>query len=209
MGTDQPAVTVSELGVAHLDAATAVLAAAFAGDPLIRWCCGDREDAAMPIAFRVTLGQLIPARSTFGAFIGERLVAVAMLQKPDGGFGLRNALAAGLWRLPFAAGALGTTRLLGQVALTERFKQRLLPNERYLYFDTLGVHPEFANRGIGSELARRSLAALASERHRCLLLTHVERNVRLYERLGFSVIGDYRLPLSTVHFRAMVAPETR
>jgi hypothetical protein len=36
MGTDQTTVVVSELGGVHLDAATGVLTAAFAGVPLIR-----------------------------------------------------------------------------------------------------------------------------------------------------------------------------
>jgi len=197
------ALTRRELQSGDLDDAVRVLSAAFAGDPLMRWCCGAREALAAPVAFRVTLGQLILARSTFGAFVGGRLVGVAMYQTPDAGFTLRAALASGLWRLPAAAGPLGTARLLGQVALTERFKRRLLANEKYLYLDTLGVHPDYAGRGIGSELARTSLAVLAKPGRRCVLLTHLERNLKLYERLGFDLIGEYRLPFSPIHFRVL------
>jgi ribosomal protein S18 acetylase RimI-like enzyme len=195
---------IARLEPRHKLEATRVLSAAFGGDPLIGWSFRRREAATLPLAFSVSLGQLIPAGATFGAFVEERLVGVAMYQRPGAGYALREAVAAGLLRLLYTAGLGGTTRLLASIALTERFKARVMGSEPYHYLDTLGVDPEFARRGVGSELARQSLAALAGEGLACLLLTHVDSNVRFYERLGFRVESDYRLPRSPIRFVAMV-----
>jgi len=90
--------------------------------------------------------------------------------------------------------AEGPDRLVGHVAYTpiEADKPELV----------VFVHPEFHNRGIGTELCKQ-IAAAAADAGREALELHVERGNRaaisVYRRLGFEIVDD-------AHSIAMVLP---
>jgi ribosomal protein S18 acetylase RimI-like enzyme len=63
----------------------------------------------------------------------------------------------------------------------------------YLYLYVIGVAPDHQGKGIGSHLINRILSNLPSEVP-IYLETETERNVRLYERLGFKVLKKIMVP---------------
>lgn len=121
----------------------------------------------------------------------------------DGGAPVATMLsfAAGQYPLPPAgqlivAGAVMRARL----ARTHRFlradlvMQRQHPREPHAYLWFLGSDPEHQGRGLGSQLLRAFTARCDAARTLGYLETDRERNVRLYERHGFTVVRDAIVP---------------
>jgi ribosomal protein S18 acetylase RimI-like enzyme len=181
-----------------------VLASAFAGDPLLVWACGARERAGMHSSAIMTSTLWTRARSAYGYFEDDRLIAAALYQKPGDKVSVLGALRAGLWRMALRAGPTGTRRILYTFGVADEFKARLLRNEPHFYLDTLGVRTESARRGVGPRLLLESLEHLRGERPLpCFLLTHLPANVTLYQRLGFEVIGECAVPKTPITFWGM------
>ncbi len=63
----------------------------------------------------------------------------------------------------------------------------------YLYLYVIGVAPDHQGKGIGSRLINNMLAHLPPEIP-IYLETETEKNVRLYERLGFKVLKKIMVP---------------
>jgi ribosomal protein S18 acetylase RimI-like enzyme len=189
---------------ADLASAAEVLTSAFSGDPLLVWACGARERAGMHASAQMTTALWTRARSAYGYFERDRLVAVALYQKPGAKVSAFAALRAGLWRWPLRAGVEGTRRILYTFGVAERFKSDVLKGEPHFYLDTLGVERESARRGLGPHLVLDSLRRLRQiEPKPCFLLTHLPSNITLYRRLGFEVIGECPVPNTPITFWGM------
>ncbi len=190
-------------------AAVEVLTSAFSEDPLLVWSCGAREHSGMRASAQMTTALWTRARSAYGYFEAERLIGVALFQKPGAQLSVPGALRAGLWRLPFRAGLLGTHRILYTFGVADRFKTALLAGQPHFYLDTLGVHRDAARRGAaGPRLLLESLSDLRRQHARpCFLLTHLPRNVALYGRLGFELLGECAVPKTPITFRGMLQTE--
>ena len=187
-----------------VDAAVDVLSSAFAGDPLLVWACGARERAGMRASCRMNITLWTKARSAYGWFERDRLVAVALYQKPREHVSVWRALRAGFWRMPLAAGLVATRRIIHTFGVVDRFKASLLGNKAHFYLDTLGVQHSAARRGLGPRLLLDSLLDLRARAPLpCFLLTHLPDNVKLYQRLGFSVIGQCAVPQTPITFWGM------
>ncbi|MEU7041233.1 GNAT family N-acetyltransferase [Streptomyces varsoviensis] len=68
------------------------------------------------------------------------------------------------------------------------------PSEPVWFLATVGVDPRSQRRGLGSAVLRPGLRAAADAGRPAFLETSSEQNVRFYERLGFAVTADVRLP---------------
>jgi len=185
-------------------AAVDVLSSAFAGDPLLVWACGARERAGMRASCRMTSTLWTKARSAYGYFEGERLIAVALYKNPGKQVSTWRALRAGFWRVPLAAGPRAAARIIGAFGHADAYKESLLNGAPHFYLDTLGVERSAAGRGIGPRLLLESLADLRrSAPLPCFLFTHLVKNVELYRRLGFELLGECPVPNSPITFWAM------
>ncbi|HYQ42049.1 MAG TPA: GNAT family N-acetyltransferase [Polyangiaceae bacterium] len=196
--------TVRALEDRDRDAAVEVLTSAFAGDVLLVWACGARERQGMRTSCRMTIALSIAARAAYGYFDGERLIAVALFQRSEQTPTAWQSIRAGFWRVPLDAGPRAALRIIRAFGEADAFKAQVMGDERYFYLDTLGVHRAAAGRGLGQHLLRTSLSRLREEAPRtCFLLTHQPHNVRLYERLGFEVIGECSVTDSPITFWGM------
>lgn len=65
----------------------------------------------------------------------------------------------------------------------------------------LGVSPEAQGRGVGSAILKHTLAPLDSAGVPAYLEATSERNIALYERHGFVISGEFKLP--GLHMRTM------
>ncbi|MEV0320877.1 GNAT family N-acetyltransferase [Streptomyces sp. NPDC050658] len=68
------------------------------------------------------------------------------------------------------------------------------PRRPAWFLGTVGVHPDAQGQGLGGAVIRPGLEAADRAGHPCFLETSAERNVAFYERLGFAVTADVRLP---------------
>jgi ribosomal protein S18 acetylase RimI-like enzyme len=162
------------------------LLAAFADDPVLCWVFPDPS-----------------ARRRYGrhffAMHARRLTAGGLAWKTDGGASLWAA--PGRWReSPLDTARLATTSFPGLWRHAARVGRGLLgvesrhPREPHLYLATVGVRPEQAGRGLGTALLEPGLRHADDLNLPAYLESSNERNVPLYERHGFTVTREHRLP---------------
>ena len=78
-----------------------------------------------------------------------------------------------------------------------------LAPEPHWHLTWLGVEPGHQGQGIGSTLVRQMTTRAEAEGMACWLFTFAPRNVPIYERLGFHVTLDTRLPASGIRLWVM------
>ncbi|KPC68843.1 puromycin N-acetyltransferase [Streptomyces sp. NRRL F-6602] len=88
----------------------------------------------------------------------------------------------------------------------ERALEPYRPKEPAWFLGTVGVDPDAQGRGLGSAVIRAGLAAADEAGQPAFLETSAERNVALYERLGFSVTATVDLPDGGPRTWAMLRP---
>jgi GNAT superfamily N-acetyltransferase len=158
--------------------ARAGLTTAFASDPFTRWIFADP-------------GQFL-------SLFPHVLTHMGGLGRADGvGFVTSDGCAASLW-LPPGAGpdleSLGPA--LSELVLPEEAPEVMgemaarHPEEPHWYLPFIGVDPGAQGRGLGSALLAQSLALVDADHLPAYLESTNPRNVPLYERFGFRVIGE-------------------
>ena len=68
------------------------------------------------------------------------------------------------------------------------------PTEPHHYLNTVGVEPELAGRGYGGDIIRHTIDHADKQKKPCYLESSSERNIPLYERLGFKIIDRIEMP---------------
>lgn len=181
-----------------VDAAVAVLGAAFAPDPLMAYLFGDdprglraRTEAFFSILLRVRLELDMPAFVL--ARDGEVLGAVMGYDT------LRPAWPAGLaeeWRRFEAS----VPALADRLAAYEDICTACQPGEDHHYLGVIGVHPSIQGKGGGKALLEAFCAdASADGRSRGVYLdTANPGSLQFYFRNGFALRGEGRLGLAPV-----------
>jgi ribosomal protein S18 acetylase RimI-like enzyme len=78
------------------------------------------------------------------------------------------------------------------------------PEEPHWYLPIIGVEPNAQGKGLGAELMRHAVARCDQERALAYLESSNPRNISLYRRHGFEVMGEIRVgaaPLVTPMLR--------
>ncbi len=176
----KPAAAVRTAGPADERAMIATLALAFGSDPAARWVYSDPQEylAHFPVFARVFGGRAFGHGSayTVDGYAGAALWLPPGVQPDE----------EELWDL------LGRT-------VPERIREDAFgvfeqmgnyrPNEPHWYLPLMGVDAPFQNQGYGSAMLRRALAVCDRDSLPAYLESSNARNVTLYERHGFRVIG--------------------
>lgn len=172
---------------ADREAVAAVLARAFAVDPLMTWVF-DR------------VGRRPEASRRFFAWYFDRLVGQDICSVESS---LRGAA---LWALPgqWAPTPWQQAQIALRMAPAVRRPVRVLRgigqveqahlSEPHLYLAVLGADPSAQGQGVGSALLRSGLELADEERWPAYLETATERNVALYGRFGFVVTRRLQMP---------------
>ncbi len=181
---------VRKLTDADVPRIATALARAFADDPVMSWIFqGDTErKARLEAAFTLFLQRIwLPQGECYAA---ERLFGGALWLPP------------GKWHL----GLGEQLRLLpSMIRVARRSLPRLIavlnmiekshPKEPdHYYLAVLGIEPELQGRGFGSALMQPVLARCDQQQVPAYLESSKRRNVVLYERHGFRVLEELRLP---------------
>lgn len=189
MTTETAQYTVRTVVPVDARAVAEAMARAFLHDPVAAHCLPDpaRRARRLERGFELFLRRTYLPRE--GTFTTDGL---------DGG---------ALWLPPneWNVGRLETLRLLPAMARCYRgdllrvlrvfdFLEKRHPEEPHWYLGFLGVEPDRQGRGIGSALLEPVLARCDRERVPAYLEASTERNRRLYERHGFGLVEEIRLP---------------
>lgn len=180
-------------------AVAAMLARAFADDPAMAYIFPNPLDRAkrLPRLFALLYDADAP---------GRRLVT-------------GDAQAATLWQRPGTPQA-STLDLLRQampliaalgfaLARAMRVGDALdahAPPERHWYLHIAGVDPAQQGKGLGGASIREGLARAAADGVPAYLETATERNVGLYQSLGFDVTSEWHVPKGGPKFWSMLRP---
>lgn len=177
----------------------AMLARAFADDPAMAYIFPDPRDRAkrLPRLFALLFDEDAP---------GMRLVT-------------GDAQAATLWQRPGTPAVSSLTLLRRAVPLVATLGMALpralrvadaldahAPPERHWYLHIAGVDPAQQGKGLGGASIREGLARAASNGVPAYLETATERNVGLYQSLGFAVTSEWSVPRGGPKFWSMLRP---
>lgn len=176
---DLPQITVAAPEDRERLVMTAVLA--FNADPVARWAnprAGDFLDA-MPEFFDAFGGRAFEHGTAWSANDGE---AVALWLppgvEPDGE------------RMMELSMANTPPESLEELAMFFAQMEQFHPKEEHWYLPIIGCDPMYLGRGLGAALMKAALERVDAERLPAYLESSNPRNVSLYERHGFEVIGE-------------------
>lgn len=168
---------------------------AFANDPLTRFACPSAD------IYLKTMGEFMTAFGGRAFANGSAWVA-------------NEGQAAALW-LPPGIEPDGDTMmaLLQQIVPPERLDdmagvfdgmEEYHPHEEHWYLPIIGADPAFLGKGLGGALMKQACSRIDEDRLPAYLESSNPRNISLYERHGFEVIGEIRsgnAPLVTPMYR--------
>ena len=170
---------------ADRDALARMLARAFHDDPPMQWAHPDEatRPARAERFFAARLRTLVPQELTWTDETcgGAALWAPADAWRAPPREWLETFRAMTLRRLPLVLAGLSTV-------------ERLHPHEPHLYLAVLGVDPARQRQGLGSRLLAPGLELCDREGVPAYLETAKAANVTFYERHGFRVRDELRLP---------------
>jgi len=172
---------IRAVGADQADDLRATLSLAFSADPCTRY--------------------IWPTAAAFLKAYPRLLMAIGGADLERGaGFAAADFGAAALWLRPGGApdsDAIGA--LIGETVAPEQqavmakvgeLMDRYHPHEPHWYLSMIGVDPARQGRGLGSTLLRHTLALCDAEGVAAYLESSNPKNISLYERHGFEVIGQ-------------------
>lgn len=169
-----------------------VLARAFEHDPLIEWLV-PRDERLHARAAGLFAGYLQLLALPHGMTWTTPDQQGAALWSPPGKW--KMGLLTQLRIAPRIIAATGLARLPTRVVGLETILAAH-PGTPHYYLQVLGIDPDAQGMGWGSQLIRRGTDIADRDGMPCYLETMTERNVALYLRHGFRVVGEMRLPFA-------------
>ena len=164
-------------------AAIAVVTLAFATDPVARWLYPDAADylTHFPHFIRGFAGAAFEAET---AYMTSDMSGAALWLPP--GFGADDEQLNELFELTVPE------RLKPE--LFEMFDQMAAfhPKEPHWYLPMIGVETRSQGKGIGAKLMRHALERADADGLPAYLESSNPRNISLYERFGFAVVGTIK-----------------
>lgn len=178
-------------------AAIAVVVLAFSSDPIARWSWPDP-------------GVYLEHFPAFVKAFGGRAFAKSTAHTVEGHAGAALWLPPGVGPDEEAMGRLleRTTpaQLQGDIAALLEQMGRYHPGEPHWYLPLIGVDPARQGQGHGSALIRHALGVCDRDRQLAYLESTNQRNVPLYQRLGFELLGTIQAGSSPPLFPMLRKP---
>jgi ribosomal protein S18 acetylase RimI-like enzyme len=189
--------------VADVPRLARLFAAAFARDPLFDWLtqAGSKRQLALQRFFAWVLERrTLPHGETW--ISGDGMAAAAWIppytQTP-------LHLAEDLRLLPVLLRLTGLRRLPRGAAMAAAM-EHAHPQPPYFYLAFIGVAPRMQGTGLGTALLARTLARADAAGASAYLENSNPRNLKLYERAGFSVTGEVKARADAPPVYAMWRP---
>jgi ribosomal protein S18 acetylase RimI-like enzyme len=182
--------TVRRATTADVPALARTLARAFEDDPVARWSCPP-EGLRLPMLERFYATRLRQVLATDSVWTEASHAGAALWLPPDRWHTtVREDLE--LTRCLLVPGLLRRLPLV--VTGITGIERRHPPTPPHWYLNVLGTDPAAQGCGIGSALLGPVLERCDSERIGAYLESSKQANVAFYERHGFAVTAEHRLP---------------
>ncbi len=185
--------TVREARADDVPAIRTVVAHAFHDDALVRWVLPDEatRDDVVAAWFGALIDRYVAVGKVEVVEVDGSVAAVAAWRPPQIPEG--HPVLESLPSVPGVVTAVVGPERAAHVFATLGRTAGLAPAETATYLHLLAVRPDQQGRGLGSLLVNRGLAAADERGLTAWLCTAEQRNVVLYERLGFVGVGDVPL----------------
>ncbi|MFD6859728.1 GNAT family N-acetyltransferase [Rhodococcus sp. NPDC060090] len=185
-------VTVRAAARRDLDALAAVFADAFFDDPVFSWMFPDEESRSRRMSrfFEAEARHhMLALGGTEIAELDGRVGGATMWAPPDQWRAPRGAT---LRMIPGLLRALGRHVAAGQSV--DSALEAAHPEEPHWYLSTIGTASHARGAGCGTALLKSRLDRVDAEHAPAYLESSKEENVPYYERFGFTVTGEIRIP---------------
>jgi len=93
----------------------------------------------------------------------------------------------------FRFGRQGASRMQAYGRYIDNLHRKLVPYPHW-YLQIIGVDPKYQGQGFSSQLVRPMLECIDREHLPCFLETNTEKNVAIYQRFGFGVVSEDKVP---------------
>ena len=184
-------IEVRELRREDIPRLSEVLAKAFSTDPILDWAM--RPDEGRIGALRNMFRRSIQGNLRYGeATTTNDLNACANWAPPEALNEPRGPLDP-ILTFPHLIGYSGLRRLRRMIAYFNACEENR-PRVPHQYLDVIGVHPDSQGQGYASALLRHTLTRLDAEGTPAYLESSNPRNNPLYQRHGFKITNEIRLP---------------
>lgn len=173
-----------------------VLARAFHEDSLVRWALPDEatRDDVCAAWFGALVDRYVAVGRVDVVEVDGSVAAVAAWRPPD--IAADHPVLQSLPSVPGVVAAVVGAERAAHVFGTLGRTSALAPAGDATYLHLLAVRPDLQGRGLGTLLATRGLASCDERGLTTWLCTAEPRDVVLYERLGFVLVGQ--VPLDDV-----------
>jgi GNAT superfamily N-acetyltransferase len=168
----------------EMSQAVAAIVAAFLTDPLARFAWPSPHDhlRAMPLAAREFAGASFEHGT---AYVSADFCGTALWLPP--GVHPNGEALEGVFR------ATAKPEHLADLLATFEKMEQWHPEEPHWYLPIVGVEPNAQGKGLGAELMRHAVARCDRARALAYLESSNPRNISLYLRHGFEVMGEIRV----------------
>ncbi len=171
-----------------MDTVISALGDSFANDPMLNWVIP--EPSLYPAFFRLIVTEIFLPRGIVHLEDGGR--AAALWLPPGEHFDLppRLALLAMVARLILRRGP----RVLRRIREQGRSFDGAHPKMPHYYLQFIGCRPPHQGRGLGSALLKQGLLLADQDRMPAYLESSRPENIPLYQRHGFEVVTELKMP---------------
>lgn len=181
---------------ADAPAIAAILAEAFARDPVMSWTLGGEGRSQ---ALFLALATRVYLKRGFGHIAEDAGATLWLPAGADVRLPLSDEL--GVLLSVLRSGGVGA---LARVRKTADAMQTRRPKEPHYYLFAVGARDGARGKGLGGRLIREGLARADAAEAAAYLENSNPRNTPLYERLGFMTSGDIPLPSEAPPLLAML-----
>ena len=194
---------VIELGDGQRRRAGELLARAFHNDPTYVVVIPEegKRAKALPWLFNRVVGDALLLGQVYTTPTLEG--AICWLPPGQTGLTIGGILRSGLYATPLKMGLPAYGRFDAYMSYADKLHEHYAP-ESHWYLWAIGVDPSSQGRGIGSRLLQPVLEQASADGTACYLETGTERNIRFYEKHGFRVVSEGKVPKLAVPVWAMV-----
>lgn len=174
----------------------AVLARAFADDPMFRYVLPDPRARTQRLPTLFAGSARHAARYGGVASVEDGRGIAVWTDQAHMTIGFADAIRGGMMTLPLRLGIGAVGRLQRHEGAAETLITRVAP-QPFAYLQSLGVEPASHGEGLGRRTVATALAQMRAAGHgRCVLRTENRTNVAMYEHLGFRLCGEERIAAS-------------
>jgi ribosomal protein S18 acetylase RimI-like enzyme len=186
------------------DAGAAVLGRAFTEYELLRYYFGDettRRAVAETFGF-IALSVCLRYGEVYAS--SEKMEGVsAWLPLGKAPFGVWQIIRSVPLSVLFRFGRQGASRMQAYGRYVINLHRKLVPYPHW-YLQIIGVDPAYQRQGFSSQLISPMLERIDREHLSCFLETNTEKNVAIYQRFGFEVVSEDKIPGTEVTSFAML-----